>query len=193
MSSGGINTKGIFLAALGGILVYSGVSGTGPLDTFKTILSGKKPAALSHTPGIDPGAVAGASKGVGAALGGSGLGNKIANDSLTYLGIPYVWGGASRAGADCSGLVHMVLSDVGINQTRMTAAGYQSWSGATTVKRPAQAGDLLCYGSPAYHIAIALSDTEMVEAPTFGIPVRRTALRATDNGLAVQVRRVNGA
>src|SRR5579862_6447150 len=69
-----------------------------------------------------------------------------------FLGAPYVWGGLSAAGIDCSGLVHLSYRlagrDVPRGSWQQEAAGAQIDAGAL---RP---GDLLTYGAEqADHVA----------------------------------------
>jgi cell wall-associated NlpC family hydrolase len=53
----------------------------------------------------------------GAATGGS-IGAKMVQTAETYMGVPYVWGGETRDGIDCSGFVKAVYSTYGINLPR---------------------------------------------------------------------------
>ena len=60
---------------------------------------------------------------------GSASSSSLVNASDKYLGVPYVWGGNSRSGTDCSGFVQFVYQDVGINFApgeRLTSAKMNS-------------------------------------------------------------------
>lgn len=107
------------------------------------------------------------------ALGGGGAGLVAA--ARKALGVPYVWGGASiPPGLDCSGLVYWAYQQMGKkNVPRLTAAGYQSV--ATPVSSP-RAGDVIFWGNPAHHIAIATGAGQMVHAPKPGDVVRNAAI-----------------
>ena len=90
------------------------------------------------------------------------------------IGVPYVWGGSSiPPGLDCSGLVYWAARQLGWGWPRLTAAGYQSGSRPVSGKSP---GDLLFWGHPAWHVAIASTPGRMVEAPRPGLSVRETAI-----------------
>lgn len=65
-------------------------------------------------------------------------------------GIPYVYGGISTSGADCSGYTSLVFRSLGITLPRTAEAQRQF---ATPVSSP-QPGDLIFFGFPAYHVGI---------------------------------------
>lgn len=99
----------------------------------------------------------------------------IVNAARMAIGATYVWGGSSiPPGVDCSGLVYWAAHQMGSNIPRLTAAGYQA--GSTPGGSLNTPGTLLFWGYPAHHIAIASGGGRMVEAPTFGIPVRETPI-----------------
>ncbi|HSP60813.1 MAG TPA: C40 family peptidase [Ornithinimicrobium sp.] len=81
-----------------------------------------------------------------------------------YTGIPYVWGGTTPAGFDCSGYTQFVFAQVGISLPR-TAAQQQAY--ATPVSNP-QPGDLVFYGYPAYHMGIYAGNGMMYDSPRPG-------------------------
>ncbi|HZT90645.1 MAG TPA: NlpC/P60 family protein [Gaiellaceae bacterium] len=77
-----------------------------------------------------------------------------------YLGTPYLWGGLTRAGIDCSGLVHMAYRAAGRLVPR---DAHQQDEVAVEVSEPA-AGDLVVYGSPVDHIAFWVGDGRILHA-----------------------------
>ncbi len=84
-----------------------------------------------------------------------------------FIGTPYVSGGASPAGFDCSGLTQYVFGQAGISIPR-TAAAQQS--AATPVSSP-QPGDLVFFGYPAWHVGIYVGNGMMIDSPKPGTTV----------------------
>lgn len=85
-----------------------------------------------------------------------------------YLGVPYVWGGASPSGFDCSGLVQYVYAQLGVSLPRVTYS--QEKAGTRISLSEAQPGDLLFWGTPgsSYHVAIYMGNQTFIHAPTQG-------------------------
>lgn len=90
---------------------------------------------------------------------------------------PYLWGGTSPAGFDCSGLVMYCYAQMGVSLPHYT--GDQVKYG-TTVTGSLQPGDLLFFGSVSapYHVAIYAGNGQMIEAPRAGEMVHVTPVRA---------------
>ncbi|WP_370894557.1 C40 family peptidase [Janibacter sp. GXQ6167] len=84
-----------------------------------------------------------------------------------YIGVPYVYGGSSPSGFDCSGFTSYVFAKVGKSLPR-TAAAQQS--AARPVSNP-QPGDLVFFGAPAYHVGIYVGNGQMIDAPRTGMSV----------------------
>jgi cell wall-associated NlpC family hydrolase len=93
--------------------------------------------------------------------------------AMKYLGIPYLWGGATPAGFDCSGLVMYVYAQLGISLPHYAAAQYAL---GTPVARDAlQPGDLVFFDG-LNHVGIYIGGGEMVHAPQTGDVVKITPL-----------------
>ena len=101
----------------------------------------------------------------------------------SYLGVPYVWAGESYDGVDCSGLTMLAYQAAGIELTHSSRVQYGE--GEQVDLDDAQPGDLIFWSSDGtqegiYHVAMYLGDDEMIEAPTFGVPVQITSVRYSD-------------
>lgn len=111
----------------------------------------------------------------------------ITSYALNFLGVPYVWGGTTPSGFDCSGFVQYVYSHFGINPGRTTYT--QQYAGTKISVDSAQAGDLYFWGSygSAYHVAIALGGGQYVMAPAPGQNVMTGSVSSYTPSFAVRV------
>jgi cell wall-associated NlpC family hydrolase len=94
--------------------------------------------------------------------------------ALKQLGVPYVWGGESSHGFDCSGLVQLAYRTAGVSLPRTAEeqfdAGPRLPAGA-----PLEPGDLVFFGlndRDVTHVGIVVRPGEMVDAPHSGADVR---------------------
>lgn len=94
-----------------------------------------------------------------------------------YLGTPYVYGGESPSGFDCSGLTQYVYAQAGISIPRTATAQMDA---ATLVSNP-QPGDLVFFGSGsyAYHVGIYIGNGMMIAAPKPGTDVQIQSIYTT--------------
>lgn len=98
---------------------------------------------------------------------GTGGGAAIVAEAYKYLGVPYVWGGASNRGVDCSGLVMLAHRAIGVSLSHYSGS---IGSGGVAVSRAnAQPGDVVCYSG---HVGIYLGNNQMIHAPQTGDVVR---------------------
>jgi cell wall-associated NlpC family hydrolase len=92
------------------------------------------------------------------------------NIALSKLGDNYVWGATGPSTFDCSGLMQYSYRQAGISLPRTAAE--QQHVGMTVSRSQLQPGDLVFFGSPAYHVGMYLGNGEMVAAPTTGDVVK---------------------
>ncbi|KRL86214.1 C40 family peptidase [Ligilactobacillus apodemi] len=99
-------------------------------------------------------------------------GSAIAAYAQTFIGVPYVWGGTTPSGFDCSGLTQYVYAHFGKQIGRNTIA--QESAGTRIPVSQAQVGDLLFWGSAGstYHVAIYLGGNSYIAAPEPGQSVK---------------------
>ena len=87
------------------------------------------------------------------------LNQKAVETAKQYLGVPYVWGGTTPSGFDCSGLVQYVYGQIGVNISRTTYT---------------QVGD----SSSPHHVGMYIGDGMMIHAPQTGDVVKIASLSA---------------
>jgi cell wall-associated NlpC family hydrolase len=117
------------------------------------------------TPSVDPGT---------APAPGLGAGHPdAATIALQYLGVPYLWGGATPAGFDCSGLVMYVYAQLGISLPHYAAAQYQV--GTPVPRDELQPGDLVFFDA-LNHVGIYIGGGQFVHAPHTGDVVKISSL-----------------
>lgn len=94
-------------------------------------------------------------------------GAQILAEAKKYLGTPYVYGGASPAGFDCSGFVYYVLKQLGFSPNRTPAAQYNQ--GTYVSKDNLQVGDIVffagTYASGISHVGIYAGNGQFIHSP----------------------------
>ncbi len=104
-------------------------------------------------------------------------GNAIVSEAMKYIGVPYVWGGATPEGFDCSGLVQYVCKSLGINVDRVTHE--QVTNGVKVERHNLQPGDLVFFKNDyGYigHVGIYVGENKFLHAPNKGDVVKITEL-----------------
>ena len=96
------------------------------------------------------------------------MGARAAAVALQQVGVPYLYGGSTTRGFDCSGLVQYSYGRAGKNVPRTTG---QLWSATSTVRRgDLQAGDLLFFSieGKMSQVGMYIGDQQFVHAPSSG-------------------------
>lgn len=163
--------KAIPLASIGvgTLFVYSGLKGAGFSATLAELVQGKKPS------GTDIYGITGnvLEDGSSSSILASGSVGGIAGVAESYAGkVPYVWGGATTSGWDCSGMVNRILQMSGHSIPGSTSGSFSGhgpttlqyliWTGAKNIPRAsAAANDLAVWPT---HMGICVSNSQMVSA-----------------------------
>ena len=114
-----------------------------------------------------------------------GTGDAIVQEAIQFLGVPYVWAGDDPDGFDCSGFVMYVFGQLGTSLPHNAAL--QSEQGSPVPRDQLAPGDLVFFGSPAYHVGIYVGDGNMINAPYTGTFVRIESVDWSDFSGAVRV------
>jgi cell wall-associated NlpC family hydrolase len=93
--------------------------------------------------------------------------------AMRYLGVPYVWGGASPRGFDCSGLVMYVFAQIGVSLPHSSYA--QFGMGTPVSMSELQPGDLVFFAG-ASHVGIYIGGGQFIHAPHTGTVVQISTL-----------------
>jgi cell wall-associated NlpC family hydrolase len=107
-----------------------------------------------------------------------------------FLGVPYVWGGTSPTGFDCSGFVQYVYKQFGVNLPRISAD--QARAGKRVSFDRLQPGDLVAVDNSsrnngADHIGIYIGNGLVINAPRPGRSVQIDRLDAFSGGWGVRI------
>lgn len=115
----------------------------------------------------------------------------VVDSARKYLGTPYVWGGTSPSGFDCSGFVQYVLAENGKSIPRTSQEQFAS--GQAVDKSQLQAGDLVFYdwsgGTEATHVGIYEGNGKMIHAPHSGDVVKEVDFNSYGQNVYLGARR----
>ena len=92
-----------------------------------------------------------------------------------YLGVPYVWGGESPHGFDCSGLVAYVYAQVGVSLAHYTVAQWSYPDSVSVPRNQLEPGDLVFFYGLG-HVGIYVGGGNFIHAPHTGSTVRIDSL-----------------
>lgn len=109
----------------------------------------------------------------GSAAGSSAAQTAI-NAARAQLGKPYVYGASGPDSFDCSGLTMYAWGQAGVSLPHNAAS--QQGMGTSVSRGNLAPGDLVFFGSPAYHVAIYIGNGMIIQAPTSGDVVKISSL-----------------
>ena len=109
------------------------------------------------------------------------FGNLVVTTAQKYLGVPYVWGGKSPSGFDCSGFVYYVFNQAGYPLSRSMT--YQYKAGTPVSKDELQPGDIVffqnTYTTGMSHVGIYSGNGKFIHAPSTGKTVSYADLNSS--------------
>ena len=93
----------------------------------------------------------------------------IVSKATGQVGVPYLWGGSSPSGFDCSGLVTYIFKQQGINLPRTSSGMYGV---GTSVSNPEQ-GDLVFFanGGKVFHVGVYVGGNRFISATDDGVKI----------------------
>jgi len=147
------------LSALGDI-----VAGKKPTDTLQsTVEAAQRAPSFSEMEQS-------VQKGANLPLAGSGIGQAVVRTAAQEIGQPYVWGGESEGGFDCSGLVDFAMRKHGYQGPRITTETIKGM-GHSVMGQVPQPGDLIL-ANHGEHVVIYAGNGRVISAPHTGARVR---------------------
>lgn len=97
----------------------------------------------------------------------STLGQQIVDYAKTFIGTPYVYGGSTPSGFDCSGFTSYVYRHFGYELNR--ASRDQRSNGVAVTRDQLQPGDIICWSG---HVALYVGNGQCIHAPRTGTTIR---------------------
>jgi peptidoglycan DL-endopeptidase CwlO len=117
----------------------------------------------------------------------SGHAGGVVGIAMQYLGVPYVWGGASPSGFDCSGFTMYVFAQVGISLPHNAAMQYSM--GSPVGRQFLAPGDLVFFNGLS-HVGIYIGGGQFIHAPHTGDVVKISSLSGWYSSTYVGARRL---
>lgn len=187
-------TLALVLAAGGGLAVYAAIADPpgGLSGVLTSVLQGKPVTASASTSTTAKAATYAQALYVTSSSGSSssvasGSGAAVVAAAEAELGVKYSWGGEDEQGGfDCSGLVQFCYAKAGVTMPRVAAA--QALQGSPVSLSSLAAGDLVFWGAPAGHVAIATGNgDDVIHAPHTGSVVQHARIWARSTAYARRI------
>ncbi len=114
----------------------------------------------------------------GGASGRLSAGQRVVQIAEQFLGLPYVYGGSTPAGFDCSGFTSYVFKQMGYTLNRISADQY--YNGVPVSKSELKPGDLILFKKPGaariHHVGIYVGDGMMIHSPQTGDVIKYASI-----------------
>jgi len=114
----------------------------------------------------------------GGTSGAVSAGQRVVQIAEQFLGLPYVYGGSTPAGFDCSGFTSYVFKQMGYTLNRVSAD--QIHNGVPVSKSELKPGDLLLFkrqgASRIHHVGIYVGNGMMIHSPQTGDVIKYTSI-----------------
>lgn len=106
------------------------------------------------------------------------LRQELVETARRFIGVPYLWGGTTEAGFDCSGLTMVAYRLNGLNLPRVSRSQFKA--GRYVAKSKLRKGDLVFFatngGDRVSHVGLYIGDGKFIHAPRSGKTVRIASL-----------------
>lgn len=173
----GLAVDGVVGPETGSKLGLSGSASTGSSSSSSDDDSSSSSSSSSESTDSSSASVSSSSSSGAQSVSSSSTSSSgIVGTAESLIGSPYVYGGTSPSGFDCSGFVQYVYGKNGKDVPRTTQ---QQMAAATPVSDP-QPGDIVFFGDDAYHNGIYVGDGKIIDAGNSDSPVQERDIWTDD-------------